>query len=634
MPAHTSDSVPVLASIIAAADPALLLASVVSITGRSDRIDEFARSLSYASAGMQVRADLPADLRIELNNWALSVFASLDGWVHRAPLEVPNDTFIHLASALTGMPVTQESLQFLREQGGFISTVPEAPRNSQLTNNFKVAIIGAGMAGVAMAVAAHRAGFNIEVLEKSDGIGGVWHQNRYPGVGVDTHSKYYSLSFAINRAWSNSYPEGAEFRTYLEDVARDHGVIDKFNFGAEVTSMAWNENDSRWTITYFKDGVSTQTSANVVITACGYLSRPVLPDVPGLESFAGHWSHSANWDSSYDFSDKRVAIVGTGCTSVQIVDALAPIAKSLKVFQRQPHWVTPSDNGSKISPEEQWLLQNIPTYAEWARLHTFLTIGDVNYGMVRYDSAWAEEHDVSISADNDAGMKIALGYLEASFADRPDLLQKLKPDFAFMGKRPIRDPGGYYDALKRDSTELIATGLAGVTPEGPVDGDGTLHEVDAVIYATGFALEFLSSVDIRGRAGKTLREAWKYRPIAYLGCQIPYFPNLFVTCGPNANPSHGGGHNFCVEAVMHYIIECLQTLLNAKAESIEPTTEATQRWHREVSEKLADSIWVRERRANTYYRNAKGDVVLANPFTMQEYWTRLRQPALTDLILS
>lgn len=619
-----------LVEAVASAHPALLLASMVSITGRTDRIGEFASEIKTQIANYRLETIMPEESRAKLNAWAMETLTSLDGTDMR-PLN--DESFRTLAETLCGLPVSKASVPFLRDQAGFASAVTERQAFRGVPEGFKLAIIGAGMAGVIAAVAAKNAGIDFEVLEKNPGIGGVWWDNRYPGVGVDTHSKYYSLSFAINPEWTNSYPEGDEFREYLNRVAKEHGVIDRFTFEAEVTDLVWNEDDARWEITYFKGGDKHVTTATAVLTAAGYLTRPVLPDIPGVQEFQGHWCHSANWNDGYDFTGKRVAVIGTGCTSVQIVDALAPKIQSLKLFQRQPHWVVASAEGTKIPETERWLLMNVPSYAQWARLHTFLIIGDVNYAAVRYDPEWAKDHDMSISAANDAGMQVALAHLENSFADRPDLLAKMKPNFAFMGKRPIRDPGAYYETLKKDSSQVITSGLSEVRSNGVVDGEGNFHEVDAIVYATGFALEFLSHWNIVGRDGIRLTEKWADRPSAYMGCQVPGFPNLFITSGPNANPSHGGGHNFCVEAVIHYVFETLQMMITRRLKTVEPTPEAAERWQEEIDSKLADSIWVRETRASTYYRNTRGEVVLANPLRMEDYWKLLRKPVTSDLLL-
>lgn len=622
-----------LTAIVGQADPAILLASLVSLTGDTSRINDYAPHLTHDVVDSSLRGALPAELRARLDEWAIEVIGDLNRY-DGDPLALGDAEFQQLASSLTGIPVELHSLPFLREQGGFTSFTPTVERTKRAPSDFKVLIIGAGMAGVTMAVAAKVAGFDFEVLEKNAGVGGVWWQNRYPGVGVDTHSKYYSLSFEVNAEWTNSHPQGEEFREYLDHVARKHGVFDRITFDAEVTDLIWDEAAGVWNVAYLCDGERRVTTATAVVTAAGYLTRPALPAVPGVESFKGAWFHSAEWDNSHDFAGERVAVIGTGCTSVQIVDSLAPDIKSLALFQRQPHWVVPPSVESRIPEAERWLLMNVPSYSRWARLHTFLVIGDVNYDAVRYDEDWAATHELSISEANDSGLQVAMGHLEASFGDRPDLLEKLKPNFAFMGKRPIRDPGEYYTTLKKDTTEVVSTGLAEVRPEGPVDGEGNLHEVDSIVYATGFTLEYLTHWNVEGRDGMKLQEVFGDKPVAYMGCQIPGFPNLFMTSGPNANPSHGGGHNFCVEAVVHYIVECLQTLVENDARSIEPTGVALAEWEREVRALLADSVWVRETRATTYYRNASGDVLLANPLRMEEYWTRLREPDLKDMLLA
>lgn len=620
-----------LGPIIEDADPAFLLASLVSITGATDRIDEFAPHLTHEVENGEIRAHLDVDRREALNSWACRVLGNLEGAPDRDPLVLDDDAFQALATAMTGIPVARRSLPFAREQGGFTSFQPTIRRTRTAPADFKVLIIGAGMAGVTMAVAARHAGFDFEVLEKEAGVGGVWFKNRYPGIGVDTHSKYYSLSFEVNAAWTNSHPTGEEFREYLDDVARKHDVLDKFTFGADVTGMEWDESRNIWTVTYSKGGEQLTTTASAIVTAAGYLTNPAVPNVPGIETFAGESFHSSEWDEEYDFTGKRVAIVGTGCTSVQIVDALAPKIESLVLFQRQPHWVLPPVVESRVPENERWMLMNVPSYSRWARLRKFIETGDINYPAVRFDEEWAATHELSISEANERGRLTAQAHLDASFADRPDLKEKLQPSFAFMAKRPVRDPGAYYSTIKKDSTTLVTTGLSGVTPEGPVDGDGVVHEVDVIVYATGFTLEYLRNLDVVGREGKKLAEVFGDTPEAYLGCQIPGFPNLFMTSGPNANPSHGGAHNFCVEAVVHYIVECLQTLVETEANSIEPTEEALAEWVRDVRETLADSIWMREARATTYYRNSKGDVLLASPFEMEDYWTRLRQPNLDDM---
>ncbi|WP_067243184.1 flavin-containing monooxygenase [Microbacterium resistens] len=619
---------------LAGVNPAVLLATLVSVTGDMGRAEPLLAKLTYEPTRGGVLSRLPAAAEQELHAWAEESLTDPPDVDFAQGRRLDDDTFARLAGALVGWTVEAESSPFLKEQAGFATFVPTVPRTRSAPSGFRLAIIGAGMAGIAMAIAAKQAGIDAVVLEKQSSLGGVWNLNTYPGVGVDTPSRYYSFSFEVNRDWTHPYPDGVQFRDYLERVARTYGILDDIRFDTEVTDLRWDDDRGEWTISGTRNGSSTVISANAVVTAAGYLTRFRLPDVPGIDSFEGEWFHSADWDHGADLRGKRLAVVGTGCTSVQIVDALADEVSSLTLFQRQPHWVMSPAGREGYTPSELWRQRHLPTYATWARLHTFLPIGDAIYPVVRYDEAWATTHDRSISEANDRFLQLYLDYLDTSFADRPDLKAKLTPGFAPFGKRPVRDPGRYYSTLKKETSTLVTSGLRAVVPTGIVDGDGELHEVDVIVYATGFDLTYLSDWTITGREGQTLREVWGDSPLAYNGCQVPGFPNLFITSGPHSNPSHGGGQNFGVETVVHYVIESLQMLFENDARSIDVRRDAWERWGTEIREVLADSVWARETRATTYYRNAKGEVILANPFTMEDFWRRLREPAPEDVVLS
>jgi len=611
----------------------VLLASLVSITGETAVMEALLPQLRHEMGPAGITPVLPAAAHATLVAWGMSVLANLPDHAHRDPLALEDDPFLALASALLSWPVEAHSLPYLREQAGFARFVQTLPRTHKAPEGFSVAIIGAGMAGIAAAITARHEGIACTVFEKHPGLGGVWWQNHYPGVGVDTPSEYYSFSFEVNPEWTHAFPEGAQYLDYLGRVARKYGVMDDIRFGTDVRELRWDESAARWTLVIERDGVLEEHHANAVITAAGYLTRVQFPDVPGLDRFRGPWFHSAEWREDCDLAGKRLGVVGTGCTSVQIVDALIDTVQSLTLFQRQPHWVMPPSGEARLPESQLWLLDNVPSFAQWSRLALYLLISDALYPQVRYDAEWAATHDLSISPLNDISLQRGLGHLQASFADRPDLIEKLTPGFAPFGKRPIRDPGGYYAALTRPTSTVVSSGLREVVPEGIVDGDGELHALDAIVYATGFKLDFLSQWRIEGRDGRTLNEVWQDSPVAYNGCMVPGFPNLFITSGPHASAAHGGGHNFTVEAVVHYAFECLQTLFETGRSCIDVRPDAQQRWTAEVREALADSVWVRERRATTYYRNGKGEVILASPFRMEDYWNRLRRPDLADVEL-
>lgn len=624
------------------ANPAVLCAALATITGDIDRARQFLPDLTHSwQTKVVIAAELPPDRREELDRWALEVLSDLEanqaGQAYAGDSSNMTDqAFCEFAGGLVGQmlgfSIAPQSARFLKEQAGFVDFVqPAGNTNPSGPQYGTLLIIGAGMSGIAAGIAAEKLGVPYLILEKGNDLGGIWATNRYPGIGVDTPGPYYSFSFEVNDRWSGAFPAGDEYLDYIHRVADKYGVTKNIVFGADVSELAWDEATAQWQVNYEVDGSEKQRSARFVMTASGYLTRTHLPEAPGLESFSGHWFHSARWDHDYDFSGKRLAVVGTGCTSVQIVDAMIDEVSSLTLIQRQPHWVMPP-SPAKFDETELWLNKHVPEYARWSRLAVYLAIGDVGYPVTRYDEEWAAEHDLSISYANDMVLQVCMGHLQSSFAERPDLLERMTPNYAPFGKRIIRDPGGYYDALTRNKA-TVASGLSHVVPEGVVDEDGTLHEVDVIVYATGFHLDFLNLMDITGRDGAKLDERWGDSPVAYNGCMVPDFPNLFITSGPHANPSHGGGHNFMVEATVHYVFEAIKTLTEAGASTIEPTEAALDKWKAEVDAELADSIWIREKRATTYYRNARGEVLLASPFTMEEVWNRLRSPVLEDIAI-
>lgn len=610
-----------------AANPAVLTCVAASHSGDLPRARAFFADMTYGFERGGVVASLPRERFDELLDWAAAVIPVTS---EPLPFTFTDVEFAELCTGLVGFEVTPETSAFYAEQGGLVDFIAPATQPDLDLSGIDLLVIGAGMAGIAAAVAADKAGIAVQVLEKADTLGGVWAANTYPGVGVDTPSAYYSFSFEVNREWSGVYPTGAEYLAYLNRVVDTYGLRDRIACSTEVTAMVWDEGSQRWSVTTRSEDGERVLSARAVMTAAGYLTRPQLPAVPGLKDFSGEWFHSAEWNHEVDLSGKHLAVVGTGCTSVQIVDSMIDRVASLTLVQRQPHWVMAPTVDEFFTPSESWLNRNVPEYARWARLLTFIPISDVNYPVVRWDADWAATHDLSISPANDVVLQAALSHLHGSFPDRPDLIERLTPTFAPFGKRTIRDPGGYYAALK-DPKSNVVPGLSEVVADGFIDGEGIHHPVDAIVYATGFALEYLATIDIVGRNGLRLRDVWGDSPSAYNGIQVPGFPNLFVTSGPHANPSHGGGHNFSVEATVHYVIECLRDLAARGNTSMEPTPEALARWKAEVAELMADSVWARETRATTYYRNQAGEVILASPLTMLDYWTKLRSPNPTDL---
>ncbi|MER5181593.1 NAD(P)/FAD-dependent oxidoreductase [Streptomyces sp. NPDC002896] len=616
-------------------DPAPLLMALVQITGDVSLLDQFGPPLTLeprTGGRLLPVGRLPEEDRAELHRLLIEALAE-DGPTDY--VQVPDDElFLRMISLVAGTEVDPEFVGVVKEQAGFVPSTP-APDEAAV-GDFTVAILGAGMSGIGAAIALADAGFSYEIFERGDDIGGTWRINTYPGVAVDTPSVYYSFSYELEAGWSRCYPLGGEYQDYLRRVVDKYGVGQHIRFNTEITSMAWDDEAQEWIITTTQGGRTVTSRAHAVITAAGFLNRPKYPDVPGRDTFAGVSMHTALWDHTVDLAGKRVGVIGAGATSVQVVDAVIGEVEHLTLFQRQPHWIQPNHLGKGIVPDsERWLLANLPFYDRWSRAKAYWFISDTNYPVIRVDQKWAAEHERSISPANEVFMQRCMAHLQASFGHDPDLLAEMTPDFPVFGKRIVRDPGGYYAALASDRADVVTSPLTEVIPEGIRTADGDLVELDVIIYATGFTLDFLSPIDITGRGGVRLADQWAQGedPRAYLGGTVPGFPNLFVTSGPNSSNGHGGGHNFLTEIVAHYIVRCLQLAVASGARSIEVTQEAHDAFLQEIETQTVGSIWDHARGAHTYYRNTTGRVILPNPWRMVDYWRLLRSPEPSKFVL-
>lgn len=619
-----------LRSNLGAADPAIMVLCAVHATGDPTLLDRFGsevrRSAPSGPAATLPIVTMDDDVLAELTDVLVEALCS-DPVTPRLMVD-DRESFLSMAQLAVGGPVAREFAPLLLEQSGFVPSQPVVPRSKTPAPTQRIAILGAGMAGIAAGVYADQNNFEYEIFERSNDIGGTWRTNTYPGVAVDTPSLYYSYSFDLNAQWSRYFPVGDEYQDYLRRVVDTFGIKSHIRFDTEVTGLRWIEVDQEWEVVSTDPAGNRSTSRfSAVITAFGYLNRPKFADVPGRETFTGSTVHTARWPKDLDLAGKRVAVIGAGATSVQVVGAIGDQVGSLNFFQRQPHWVMPKNAGSPEVPEgERWLLAHLPFYNQWFRLKTYWGASDNMYDVVRADPEWMKDH-VSISPANDAVMQFCLGHIANSFADRPDLAAAMTPDYAPAGKRLVRDPGNFYSTLKKPNVEVVTERIERIVPEGVVTADGRTHEVDVIVHATGFTLDYLSPIEIVGREGRTLNEVWRGDdPFAYLGGTVPGFPNLFVTSGPNTSPGHGGGHNFTVEAVLHYIFECLQLLVENDASTIEVTTEATDDYNERVAAQLENSVWTTQTGANTYYRNKAGRVTLPSPWRMVDFWTMLRKP--------
>ncbi|GAA4488357.1 NAD(P)/FAD-dependent oxidoreductase [Rhodococcus olei] len=616
-----------LRTCLSSADPAVLLAVLVQMTGDDTLLDRYAGEISHVPNPPEMAGTAPADVAAEIVARLVDAVTAGGAATGSPTNAVDAALFARLAPLALGVTVADEFLPMLLEQAGFREDRPSVPRTTPIPATTSVAIVGAGLAGLATAIDLGRAGVSYEIFERHDEVGGTWHIHNYPGVAVDTPAAYYSLSSELNPDWSSYYPKGGEYQEYLRAVADKHGIREHTRFGTEVDALVWDDAAARWEIRWrTADGSRGRSYATAVVTAAGYLNRPKHPDVPGLDDFAGVSIHSSDWDPALDLTGKRIAVIGTGCTSVQIVDSVVDDVAHLTLFQRQPHWVAPRKRRSDDVPEQQrWLQRNLPFYANWLRLKSFHGSSDNAYPVVVVDPDWASEH-LSISPANDMLLQDCLAYIDETFGAGSELAAKVTPTFAPFGKRIIRDPGGYYRALTRPDVDLEVAGIARIVPEGIVTTDGRLVAVDAIVYATGYHLDFLSGLDIRGRDGMALVEEWADGPRAYRGGTVPGFPNLFITSAPNANPGHGAGNNFAIEVTAHFLVECLRLLAERGATSLEPSRAAHDEYNARIDAAMEHTVWRHTPTAHTYYRNDSGRVIVASPWRLVDVWNEQRAP--------
>ena len=614
------------------ADAGVLVAVLAQLTGDLTVVERFAPKISHVPDPPE-RAGV-ADVATR-EHLATAVIESLDA-TRRGDAAAADDPalFAAVLPLALGADVADEFVPLLLEQGGFQLSQPTLARTVPIPETTTVAIIGAGLAGIVTALAAADAGVSYQIFDRNDEVGGTWLTTKYPGIGVDTPSAYYSLSRDVNPNWSSYYPQGAEYQAYLVDLADKYGLRDHTRFSTEVDALWWDEERKQWQIhTVDSSGNRGISSARVVVTAAGYLNRPRWPDLPGRDTFEGISVHSALWDPNLDLRGKRVAIIGAGCTAVQIVDASVDDVAHMTVFQRQPHWVAPRKRPSDDVPEyRRYLGRHVPYYANWHRLKSYWATADNNYPVILQDPEWAKDH-LSISPANDVLLQMCTEYINETFGEGSELAKKVTPDFAPYGKRIIRDPGGYYAALTRDHVDVEAAEPAEVNATGIVTQDGRQLDLDVIVYATGYHLDFLSTIDIRGRDGRTLRDEWGDSPRAYRGGTVPGFPNLFINSAPNYSPGHGAGANFSMEVMAHYIVECLQLLALRGATTIEVTREAYEDYVDRIDDAMLRTVWCHTPNAHTYYRSGSGRVVVATPYRLVDLWHQHRAPVEDHFVI-
>jgi 4-hydroxyacetophenone monooxygenase len=502
-------------------------------------------------------------------------------------------------------------------------------------DDFRVLIIGAGIAGLCAAIRLESAGIPYLVTEKNATIGGTWHENRYPGAGVDTPSHIYSYSFA-KYDWTMHFALQAEIQSYFEEVADRYHVRSRIRFNTRVESARYDERSARWVVRTIDDaGTSQEFSANILIGAVGYLNTPKLPAIKGLESFAGPCFHTARWPQDLDLHDKRVAVIGNGATAMQVVPAIAGKVRSLTVFQRSKQWAAPFVQFRKPIPSgARFLLREIPFYQEWYRQRLAWLFNDRVHGSLQIDPNWPHP-DLSINAQNERHRVVFTAYVKAELGARQDLLPDVLPDYPPFGKRMLMD-NGWYRTLTRDNVRLVTDGVTEIGEREIVTRSGARYPADILVIATGFdAVNMLASFQLYGRDGRSIREAWEARgPEAYMGMTIPGVPNFFVLSGPNTGLGHGGSVVALIESQVRYIMNILEKAITTygPAFEIEIKRSVFDLYNERIQDAHNRMIWTHKGMSN-WYRNAQGRVVVTTPFRNDASWHAARKTDLNDFIV-
>lgn len=438
---------------------------------------------------------------------------------------------------------------------------------------FRVAVIGAGMSGILAAIELRRRDIDHVVFEKADSVGGTWRENTYPGLSCDVPAHSYTYTFARNPDWSRWYAEGPEIREYFQRVADEHGITSSIRFGDEVTSLRFT--DGGWDL---RTAVGHHDRFDAVIAATGVLHHPNVPHLEGIETFDGATFHSARWDHDVPLDGRRIGVVGTGSTAVQITSALVPRVERLHLFQRTAQWVYPSPN-PMYTDEERAAFRADPVAFERLvqRLRTTM-LDRVVSAVIDVDSPQHAEVE-----------RLCRQHL-ATVRD-PDLRRRLTPTYRAMCKRLVVS-GDFYEAIQRPNAVLVTDPIDRIERAGVRTADGTLHELDVLVLATGFRADrFIRPTTVIGPDGTDLDTVWADGPVAYLSVTVPGFPNFFMLNGPN-----GPVGNFSLievaERQLAYSLQLIDGLRRGEHRTVSPTREATQRFEAERRAAAATTVWV------------------------------------------
>ena len=476
-----------------------------------------------------------------------------------------------------------------------------APRS-----DFPIAILGAGFAGIGMAIQLKKAGIHsFTIFERAAEIGGTWRDNTYPGAACDVPSHAYSLSFEQNPGWTHRYSPSQEIQNYLLGITDKWKLREHLRLGTEIVEARFDETRGVWILGTDEGDTFT---ARVVVSGVGGLVDPALPDIKGLQSFRGELFHTARWNHDYELTGKRVGVIGTGASAVQVVPSIAPQVEQLAVFQRTPAWVVPKRD-KRYSARARKLYARFPFLLHASRFLQYLA-SEMAGPMIFLDAP-------RLSA---LGERLSMAHLHAQVKD-PALREKLTPHFQFGCKR-ILVSDDYWASFERPNVDLVTERIEEIVPEGIRTADGALHELDALVLATGFSLGLASApFPITGRGGRTLDDAWKNGAVAYKGMTVAGFPNWFILMGPNTGPGHTSVLVY-TEAQIAHALGAIEKLRREGSKWLDVRQSVQDRYNAGIQGRMKHMVW--STGCNSWYLSKDGSNHSLYPGFAAEYALRAR----------
>ena len=571
---------------------------------------------------------LPDEVQTQIR---MAAEEAIEAWLAGRPLAIERPTNLRLAEMLS-VAMTEHVPE---EYGDIVAAGMgydlEPTAGTAIAADKTAIVIGGGVSGICAGIELGKLGINYTLFEKNEDFGGTWFENRYPGCGVDTPSLTYTFSCRPND-WSMYFPLRDEIEGYLLDTAREFGLYDKARFRTHVEEARWNTATDQWDVTITTpDGKRETHSADYLFSAVGILNIPKYPQIDGLDEFAGEVYHTSRWPAEADLSGKRVAVIGNGASGMQVAPAIADEVSRMTIFARSKQWAAPFPQFRKKVPEGvRYLMQVVPLYRAWLEQRLSWTFNDRVHGTLFRDPEW-EHPERAVNEINDAHRRVFTRYVEEQLQDRPELIERVLPEYPPFAKRMLLD-NGWFRTIKKPHVDLIPEHLAKVEGNTLSTSSGETVEADVIILATGFqTTNVLGSYDIVGREGQLLRDHWgEDNASAYLGTLVPGFPNFFILLGPNVGSGHGGSMIRNIENQMHFAGQVVQCAEAQEASTVEVKETAYTDYSRRIDDAHDRLVWTHPGTEN-WYRNSQGRVVAITPWRNDAFWRMTRSPDEADL---